>query len=101
MSDLPAAPASLSARPARPPRRGPTGKKLWLYRLALLLILLPLLELISWVGLCVADPQVSFAGLHDDQEQLCASACADRPEVVHPYVGWVLNPQTHRQAEVG
>ena len=102
MSDLPAAPASPSARPARPTRRGPTGKKLWLYRLALLLILLPLLELISWVGLRVADPEVSLASLRDDQEQLArASVALDRPEVVHPYVGWVLNPQTHSQAEVG
>jgi len=94
--------ASLAARNVRSPRRGPTGKRLWFYRLALLIVLLPLLELISWVGLRVADPQVSLADLHDDQEQLArASVALDRPEVVHPYIGWVLNPQTHSQAEVG
>jgi hypothetical protein len=95
------APAPAAQSPRR--RRRPTGKRLWLYRLALLLALVPVVELISWLGLRLANPLVTFATLHDEQEQLAQSAIAldDRAEVVHPYLGWILNPQTNPEVEVG
>jgi ferric-dicitrate binding protein FerR (iron transport regulator) len=76
------APAPAAQSPRR--RRRPTGKRLWLYRLALLLALVPVVELISWLGLRLANPLVTFATLHDEQEQLAQSAIAldDRAEAV-------------------
>jgi hypothetical protein len=101
VSDQPGVPVSASQSPGR--RKGPTGKRLWLFRLALLIAVIPLVELISWVGLRWQDPQMTFATLHDDQEQLALSAIAteDRPEVAHPYLGWILNPQTNATVEAG
>ena len=101
MNDQTLGTVNSSSQPRR--GRGPTGKRLWLYRLTLLIVLIPLLELISWLGLRYVNPHTTFATLHDEQVQLAESAIAfeDRPEVVHPYIGWILNPQTNSQVEVG
>jgi hypothetical protein len=74
-----------------------------LFRLGLLIVLVPVVELISWLGLWIADPEATFAVLRDEQEQLAQSAIAfdGRAEVVHPYIGWVLNPQTNAKVKVG
>lgn len=93
-----------SAVPQSPRRRkGPTGKRLWLFRGILLIALIPVLELISWVGLRLQNAGVTFERLHQLQEGLAYSATdsEDRPEVVHPYMGWILNPQSHAEVEVG
>jgi hypothetical protein len=97
-------PTPITIPGSQPPRRkGPTGKRLWLYRLALLIALVPVIELISWIGLRSAIPHVTLDALREEQTQLANSAVAfdERPEVVHPYMGWILNPQTSPQVEVG
>jgi hypothetical protein len=96
--------ADASADTRSPPRRkGPTGRRLWLFRGILLIVLIPVLELISWLGLRFENPGFSFQQFHQRQEHLAFAATdsEDRPEVVHPYMGWILNPQTNAEVKVG
>jgi len=51
-------------------------------------------EAVSAIGLWVCDGHVSFQELHEQQD-LCSrrkASDAFESEVLHPYLGWVLNP---------
>ena len=52
------------------------------------------IEGVSAIGLWVSDGHVSFLELHEQQELCSTSPAHDsfESEVLHPYLGWVLNP---------
>ena len=51
-------------------------------------------EVVSAIGLWISDGHISFRELHEQQD-LCSRGQANdlfESEVLHPYLGWVLNP---------
>ena len=51
-------------------------------------------EVVSAIGLWISDGHLSFRELHEQQD-LCSRGQANdlfESEVLHPYLGWVLNP---------
>jgi hypothetical protein len=91
---------------APPPARKSvlSRRKKWLFALATLIVLVPSVELVSWAGLkweesSFPDP---LTQLYQDQQQLADSgvAATARSEVLHPYMGWSLNPQTRPEVEI-
>jgi len=54
-------------------------------------------ELISLAGLWAVDGKLAFEKLRDDQDRLAPAGetVDEESEVVHPYLGWVLNPHVH------
>lgn len=76
--------------------RNLSRRKRWVFRLVLLAALLPIIELISWLGLRMTDSRFSFSSMYQTQDHLAAVGFTekDRAEVMHPYLGWTLNPQT-------
>jgi hypothetical protein len=83
-----------------PARRISRRKKI-LFFVVLFALLIPVVELLSWIGLRLADPQFTFHLLYLAQNRLAESGAAvgDRTEVLHPYLGWTLNPETRHEIE--
>ena len=79
-----------------------SGWKKWCFRALLLVILVPVVELASWIALRVTERDHSLAELYANQQQLAAAGSGpdNRAEVIHPYLGWTMNPQTQAQVEV-
>jgi len=77
-------------------------RRSWRKRLALALatavLVLVVCELIGLVGLVLVDGSLNFATLHDEQQQRAAGFARNAPppldEVLHPHLGWVLNPDS-------
>jgi hypothetical protein len=84
------------------PRAELSRRKKWLFRLILLLILIPIIELISWLGLGLSQASFSFRTMYAFQRQTAETGVAPgtRGEVIHPYMGWCLNPETQPQVEI-
>lgn len=92
---------SESADKPVPARRLSRRKKI-LFFVVLFVLLIPVLEFLSWLGLRLADRDFTFQLLYLAQNRLAESGAAtgDRVEVLHPYLGWTLNPQTRREIEI-
>ena len=73
-------------------------------RLIVLVLLVPVVEALAWVGLVFSDKEhhFSFDDLRVAQHQLADTGLAsnDALEVIHPYIGWVINPEIHRVVRV-
>ena len=84
----------MSERPEQTRRRLPPPRRL-LYSAVTALVVLVTIELVSLAGLWFVDDRIDFPDLHDDQEQRSAGFDDNAPEpldeVLHPYLGWVLN----------
>src|ERR1051326_2673097 len=83
-------------------RRHLSRTKLLLFRLLSLLIAILLMELISWFAID------TFSGgglpkLRTLQQglALAGSANGSLNGVIHPYLGWVMNPETSPPTEIG
>jgi hypothetical protein len=84
-----------SHKPGTPrPRR--SWPKRCVLALATLVLVLLACELIGLVGLAMVDGTLDFAALKDDQQASAAGVDRNAPppldEVLHPHLGWVLNP---------
>jgi hypothetical protein len=92
------------ARTADAPRStagsgGPRWKR-WLFRAGALAIGLLLTELLCWAGLHFFG--YSLTSLHKLQGDLARTGLrtGSSGEVIHPYLGWVLNPETNAGTHV-
>ncbi|HUQ69121.1 MAG TPA: hypothetical protein VM165_06350 [Planctomycetaceae bacterium] len=76
--------------------------KRWLFRLATVGIALVALELVSWCLWAVAHPQIDWKTVRDMQTTLAESAAlsTEGTEAIHPYLGWVVDPQVLRNVEI-
>lgn len=75
-----------------------TRRKKWLFSSLVLMGIVLFMELVSLVGLWGLEGQVDFDTLHYEQDQIAESETLDNapPEVIHPYLGWVINPLVHK-----
>jgi hypothetical protein len=85
-------------------RRGrphPAWKR-WLFRLGCAAASLAGAELLSWLGLCFLVNDFRRETLIERQESLAEGnvAVGTSAESIHPYLGWVLNPETNPGGEV-
>jgi len=89
-------PPAIPAQDLTRSSRAVSRRRLWIFRLTLLALLLPVIELISWFGLRLTDSRFTFSSMYQTQDHLAAVGFTekDRGEVMHPYLGWTLNPQT-------
>lgn len=71
--------------------------KRWLFRAIALLLSLAVLEILAWLGLYVFRGTVSLEQIHSEQYAIAHSQFEEGTagEAIHPYLGWVLNPQTN------
>jgi hypothetical protein len=76
-------------------KRRLSWRKRCVFILLTVLVLLPVVELLSFVGLHVSQRDFSFEKLRITQQAVSAGASASdgAQEVIHPYLGWVHNPQ--------
>jgi hypothetical protein len=88
--------------PDKKPRGALSRRKKWAFRFLLVLVLIPIIELISWLGLRLSQPNFSFRTMYLFQNQTAETGVAPgtRGEVIHPYLGWCLNPETQPQVEI-
>ncbi len=84
----------MAANPLTRNRRRLPMKKRVLFLTLIGTALVLFLEGVSAIGLWVSDGHISFPELHDQQELCSTSPAHDSfdTEVLHPYLGWVLNP---------
>jgi hypothetical protein len=70
-------------------------RRLWLFRGLVIGGCLVLAELLAWVWLLFVLPGSSPAALRVRQEQIASGATSSSgaAETIHPYLGWVHNPQ--------
>lgn len=78
-------------------------KKLWLFRFMMFVIVYGIIELIAVGALRVMHEEVSLSDLHGWQKYVASGEnVSDRAfETIHPYLGWVHNPQNPGQENVG
>jgi hypothetical protein len=83
------------------PRRLP-GWKRWLFRLAALCLALLLVEGLTAAVWHLANPELSWTTLRKRQRDLQDSAAltVEGTEAIHPYLGWVFDPQAMSAAQV-
>jgi len=82
---------------SRPTARLSRRKKIW-FSAAALLLTLPVIELICWLAIQFLERDTEVT-LHSQQEGLArggGGASDNAGESIHPYLGWVLNPQVNR-----
>jgi hypothetical protein len=62
----------------------------------LAILVVAITELISWGGLYLLAPDFSFEKMRRQQEAIARGGIleTDTSESIHPYTGWVFNPQT-------
>ena len=94
--------ASAATCPDKNSRAELSRRKKWTFRFILLLILIPIIELISWLGLRLSQRSFSFQTMYQFQRQTAETGVAPgtRGEVIHPYMGWCLNPESQPQVEI-
>jgi len=67
--------------------------------LATAVLVLVVCELIGLLGLFLVDGRLDFSSLHDEQRERAAGFSDNAPppldEILHPHLGWVLNPDTN------
>lgn len=84
-------------QPESSPRTGRRipRRRLWMYRLAILLMLFGVAEFLSWVAMTMLGAPTSTALLREQQAATATGAMtsAGATEAIHPYLGWVRNPQ--------
>lgn len=87
-----------STAPPTAPRRRRSRNKRIVLTLATGFLVLVACELIGLLGLAVVDGRLDFDTLHTDQRERAAGFARNAPppldEVLHPHLGWVLNPDT-------
>lgn len=78
-------------------------RKRCLFSLLLLAALIIFTELVSLIGLWAINGNVSFTYLLAQQDKFAEPETLNNapPEVIHPYLGWVLNPLVHRGFQRG
>jgi hypothetical protein len=83
-------------------RRRLSRRKRLLFGLMALVLSIPIVELISWLAINVLTVD-GLQRLHTLQELLAlgGSAKGSLNEVVHPYLGWVTNPQISPPTTIG
>lgn len=76
-------------------RRRLSARKRWVFRLIMLTMLIVVAEILSWLTLYLLGAPLTSADLRDEQKNLAkGSAVSDgATEAIHPYLGWVRNPQ--------
>jgi len=81
-------------------RKLPFYKRL-LFALLVALVVLIVLELGTRIGMAVFRPEINLADLLDFQRGVAESTMENRrhshPEVIHPYVGFVIDPTDDKQ----
>ncbi|MFP6703078.1 MAG: hypothetical protein VB861_15130 [Planctomycetaceae bacterium] len=84
------------------PRR--SWRKRSVLALATTLLVLLACELIGLVGLVLVDGSLDFSALHEEQRERAAGIDRHAPppldEILHPHLGWVLNPDVRDGAKV-
>lgn len=77
--------------------------KVWLFRLGLMLIVVISGEVLAGMFLRMILPQGDMAVLQEAQEAVATGALSSdgASEAIHPYLGWVHNPQLSRPDNVG
>ena len=85
------------------PTRKRSRKRLWLFRLIMFLIVYGAVELISIGAIRMMHREASVAVLHSWQNDVASGeGVSDGAfETIHPYLGWVHNPQNPGQENVG
>ena len=65
------------------------------FGLVLAILVFAVTELISWGGLYLLAPDFSFDKMRSNQEAIARGGIleTDTSESIHPYTGWVFNPQ--------
>jgi hypothetical protein len=85
-----------------PSHRRLSRRKRLLFRLTALLLSLVAVELISWCAISIFEAG-GLPKLYSQQEGLAltGSSYGSLNEVIHPYLGWVMNPQTSPPTSIG
>lgn len=80
----------------------PSRKKRFLFHLAVILLALPVVEIASWLAIKYFLNE-SIAAYRDAQDQLAGTGVSTGTynETIHPYLGWVINPQLDSGSDLG
>jgi hypothetical protein len=85
------------------PKRIRSRRKLWLFRSVLALMLYGSVEIVSLLTLSALDQNASISTLHVWQRDVASGQNVSDGafETIHPYLGWVHNPQNPGAEDVG
>lgn len=90
MNDREAGAASGALRPRRSSKR-----RVWLFRFVTMMFLFGCAELLAYFAMSILGAPLSTARLREEQDATSTGAIASDggTEAIHPYLGWVRNPQ--------